>query len=130
VQLEAHPRSEASGSMVGPGAFLHGISTHFQQAHKSNIADLNLSESQQRTALTIFRTIRFKPTLPHPWHVGKQNSSVDARTWRIVGICITARIDLGVIISRITWAVGVLKELWRLVRSAPGSNATHQYPFR
>ena len=30
-----------------------------------NIAGLDLSESQQKTALTIFRTIRFKPTLPH-----------------------------------------------------------------
>jgi hypothetical protein len=30
-----------------------------------NISGLDLSESQQKIALTIFRTIRFKPTLPH-----------------------------------------------------------------
>jgi hypothetical protein len=55
--------------IVNPGEPGHGVTgIYFRDVGDTNglnIAGLNLSESQQKTALTIFRTIRFKPALPH-----------------------------------------------------------------
>lgn len=42
-----------------------GDSNGLNISNRLNIAGLNLSDSEQKTALTVFRTIRFKPTLPY-----------------------------------------------------------------
>ena len=53
--------------IVRPRVAGHGVTgIYFRDAvdnNALNMAGLNLSESQQKTALTIFRTIRFTPTL-------------------------------------------------------------------
>ena len=54
--------------MVSPRVPGHGVTgIYFQDvgdANGLNIAGLNLSDAQQKTVLTIFRTIRFRPLLP------------------------------------------------------------------
>ena len=55
--------------IVSPKVPGHGVtSIYFRDVGYTNglnISGRDLSESQQKTALTIFRTIRFKPTFPH-----------------------------------------------------------------
>jgi hypothetical protein len=55
--------------IVSPKVPGHGVTgIYFGDVGDSNKLDIfgqNLSESQQKTALTIFRTIRFRPMLPH-----------------------------------------------------------------
>ena len=54
--------------IVSPRAPGHGVTgIYFRNVGDTNglnIVGLNLSESQQKTALTILRTIRFRPQLP------------------------------------------------------------------
>jgi hypothetical protein len=58
-----------SARIVSPKVPGHGVTgVYFRDVgdtNRLNIAGLNLSESQQKTALIMFRTIRFRPTLPH-----------------------------------------------------------------